>query len=508
MAENSVVVRVPNGHRQTLKISPNTTILQILEDVCQKHGFNANKFNLKHRNNILDPNAIFRFTGLVNNAQLEMVPCTERSISNVTIGVQLENGTRSTGEFASDTTLLGVLLSLCPGQDPEKSALIYLHRMVHGTDELEKTTLQSLGLNSGRAMLRLKIQASDQTQTQAHVTVPLTKTSKKSGGGSGKHQKNNRNKSASTFIQNPVPNVMSMLKSEKTQKAQQKVEPPQSECKNNREVKPAAAETDHKDTLITTDQPVSEPSTSSDKNKVEAKAEEESDQNQEDANPAQVEFTGDRNALIFNQANVKAVPRDELPENFYELTIDDAKVLLRDAKRRRQEIEDAPFLTAAQRQLTKEQKKLEQLHKYRRAVIRIQFPDQLVLQGIFGPLEKVQAVKDFIKDYLCDPESDFTIYTAPPKHILNTEAHLVDENLVPSSIVYYSGPSSLKQDIRAKLSVSEHAALDPLRKRKGITRGQTETHSNESDASNRNTAGTLNKISNIIPKWFSQSFKK
>ena len=91
-------------------VSPNTTILQILEEVCQKHGYNVDSYDLKHFNHILDPNAILRFAGLSNNAQLEMVPCTKiRSISNVTIGIQLENGERLMNEFTPNVTLAEIL---------------------------------------------------------------------------------------------------------------------------------------------------------------------------------------------------------------------------------------------------------------------------------------------------------------------------------------------------------------------------------------------------------------
>lgn len=118
---------------------------------------------------------------------------------------------------------------------------------------------------------------------------------------------------------------------------------------------------------------------------------------------------GERNALVFNQAGAKAIPREELPDSFFDLTVEDAKVLLRDAKKNRNRIEESPFLTVSQRQLDIDKTTLSQLHKYQRAMIRIQFPDQLVLQGLFGPLETVQSIKDFVKNYLQNPEKEFTL---------------------------------------------------------------------------------------------------
>jgi tether containing UBX domain for GLUT4 len=118
---------------------------------------------------------------------------------------------------------------------------------------------------------------------------------------------------------------------------------------------------------------------------------------------------GERNALLFDQAEAKNMDQDYIPDDFFELTVNDAKVLLRDMKKMRSMLEDSPLLTAAQRELEIDKAKLNTLHKYQQAVIRIQFPNQLVLQGLFGPLETVQAIKDFIKPYLEYPENDFVL---------------------------------------------------------------------------------------------------
>lgn len=118
---------------------------------------------------------------------------------------------------------------------------------------------------------------------------------------------------------------------------------------------------------------------------------------------------GERNALVFNQAEIQALSNDELPDSFFDLDLHDARALMRDAKRRREQLEDAPFMTEAQRQLDRDKRTLDQLNKYRYTVIRVQFPDQFVLQGLFGPLESVQTIRDFIKKYLDNPDSEFTI---------------------------------------------------------------------------------------------------
>lgn len=191
--------------------------------------------------------------------------------------------------------------------------------------------------------------------------------------------------------------------------------------------------------------------------------------------------------MLFNQAGAEALPKDELPDNFYDLTVDDAKVLLRDAKRRREELEEAPLLTDAQRQLNEQKRVLNHLHKYQYTVIRVQFPDQFVLQGLFKPLETVQAVKIFIKNYLIDPHSEFTVYTTPPKHVLNSDARLVDENLVPSAIIHYSGSSALKPDIKQKLTDPKDALIQAVKIRMSMQQRESKRSNEEVNTANNNS---------------------
>ncbi|XP_017877829.1 tether containing UBX domain for GLUT4-like, partial [Ceratina calcarata] len=137
-----------------------------IEEVCQKYGFNVNDYDLKHFNRILDPNAILRFIGLANNAQLEMVPCTKvRSISNVVIGIQLENGERLMSEFTPDVTLTEILKKLNLHEGLGQIILIYMHQEILGVEALNNTTLKSLGINNGKAVFRLMHKNPQSTQT-------------------------------------------------------------------------------------------------------------------------------------------------------------------------------------------------------------------------------------------------------------------------------------------------------------------------------------------------------
>lgn len=515
-ANKAVTVLAPNGRRQNVKITMNTTILQVLEEVCQKQGFNVDDYDIKHNRQILDPNTTFRFTGVPNNAQLEMVACTKtRSASNVAIAIQSEDGERIMREFSPKTTLAQALVEMYPDSDLERAVLIYMHQEVCGREALEKTTLKSLGLNSGRAILRLMYRDLEQLKIQAHVSVPLLPKSEVAT------DNLSSDKDCSLKVPLSVPHCSKTLDDVSSINVSN-VENQKSEAKIDRKSEEAsvlnkeqetdtyrieeshATESSHKDHESGRDQYSTEAHT-----KV-----------QEDV--YEVKFLGERNALVFNQAGTQALPRDELPDSFFELDLHDAKILLRDAaKRRKEQLEDAPLMTEAMRQLNQNKHILDRLNKYGRTVIRVQFPDQFVLQGLFRPLETIETVKDFIKNYLDDPNCEFVIYTSPPKHILNSDARLIDENLVPSAIVYYSGQSMLRPSVKEKLTDPRAAGIEAIKSRTDTTRKEQDSAtekdrstiiesnnvtpgpSGSSKSSSSSSSSTRNQ--NKVPKWFKQA---
>jgi len=56
----------------------------------------------RYHNKILDTTSLIRFTNIANNALLELVPVTKsRQNSSVGVWLQIEDGSRFSGEFSS-----------------------------------------------------------------------------------------------------------------------------------------------------------------------------------------------------------------------------------------------------------------------------------------------------------------------------------------------------------------------------------------------------------------------
>lgn len=97
----------------------------------------------------------------------------------------------------------------------------------------------------------------------------------------------------------------------------------------------------------------------------------------------------------------------DLQDSFFTVSVNDLKVLLRDLKTQTEGLDDAPLLTAKMREMDEASRVLQKLNRYKKTIIRIQFPDRLVLQGQFAPVDTISVVMEFIRPYLQCPDSDF-----------------------------------------------------------------------------------------------------
>lgn len=96
-----------------------------------------------------------------------------------------------------------------------------------------------------------------------------------------------------------------------------------------------------------------------------------------------------------------------MKDSFFDLTVNDIKVLLRDLRTQAQELDNAPLMTSKMREMEHDNQTMLKLNRYRTTVIRIQFADRLVLQGIFLPSDSIQQVKDFVRGFLKDSNIEF-----------------------------------------------------------------------------------------------------
>lgn len=168
--------------------------------------------------------------------------------------------------------------------------------------------------------------------------------------------------------------------------------------------------------------------------------------------------------MLFSLETAQAIPSEDLPDDFFDLTIDDAKKLIRDVRRQQQRMTDAPLLTSTLRNFEESKKQLRQLNKYKKAIIRIQFPDRSVLQGTFKPIETIKCVLEFVREYLDNKSLQFYLYSTPPKEILDENKNLIELGFVPGAMIYFGtnnfeSTNYLRKDLQGKFTSNSVASL-------------------------------------------------
>jgi len=83
------------------------------------------------------------------------------------------------------------------------------------------------------------------------------------------------------------------------------------------------------------------------------------------------------------------------------------------------------------RELEKTQHQLNLLHKYKKCIIRIHFPNRLVLQTVFKTTETVLDIINYVRKYLVDESLDFSLCKTFNKQLLTIVQPAKSKLLLP-----------------------------------------------------------------------------
>ncbi|TQD73299.1 hypothetical protein C1H46_041172 [Malus baccata] len=148
----------------------------------------------------------------------------------------------------------------------------------------------------------------------------------------------------------------------------------------------------------------------------------------------------DRQTRVFFSVSESVAARIEVPASFYNLS---ATELKREAEMRKKKIEDSQMLIPKS---FKEKQAKAAKRRYRKTVIRIQFPDGVVLQGVFSPLEPTSSLYEYVSSALKEPSLEFELLNpvALKRRVIphfpaagKKAATLADEDLMPSALVKF-----------------------------------------------------------------------
>uniref|UniRef100_A0A182PSV6 UBX domain-containing protein n=1 Tax=Anopheles epiroticus TaxID=199890 RepID=A0A182PSV6_9DIPT len=495
----TVTVLTVHGRRQTVKVEPNMTILEVLETVCRKYNFPHDEYDLLHHNKVLDLSTMYRFAGIPNNALLEMAKAKRARVEDeVVVQLQLEDGTRTeNATFKPSQALLEVLVTLCPARAVPDAhpVLVYMRREVYFA-QLATTTLKSLGLMRGRAALRLLQRRPEEPKQQANVSAPLP----------------------------PAP----ARPREESKPVEPQPSPLPPATPDTSAVPSAAGSTSALEVAERQPVPVESVEIAPCGAIEEAKTEQAEQTREEEEVPerprpeAQIVVLGERDAVLFHVSTAER-EQTEVADSFFELTVPEMMQLYKQLQERVKSLEEAPLLTGELRELERNQQLLSSMGRYRQAVIRVQFPDRHILQGVFQVYETVGHVVEFVRRFLADPQQSFYLYTTPPKVVLQPTVSLLDAGCFPQVLLHFSTDSActgdsapmpptfcLRPELLSQLSNATGAAVVAARAKRNVTAtsdaavadSTTKTAANTAPSSGSSsqhdtaTAGPSNRIPN------------
>ncbi|XP_013190978.1 UBX domain-containing protein 6 [Amyelois transitella] len=170
------------------------------------------------------------------------------------------------------------------------------------------------------------------------------------------------------------------------------------------------------------------------------------------AEPIQLELDRNLQVLLPSQAAAKV----QLPNSFYALTPEELK---REHQLRTEALEKSQMLrTKAMR----EKDELREMKKYKFAIIRVRFPDGILLQGTFSVYERYNEIHEFVQENLEHNGLPFVLNT-PLGQKLSLEDDgnktLIDLRLVPATVLTFAWHASVIDEIQR--SPSSNVYLKP-----------------------------------------------
>ncbi|NXG25938.1 ASPC1 protein, partial [Grallaria varia] len=429
-------------------------------EVCRKQGDSPSEYGLKFQRNVLDLSLQWRFARLPNNAKLEMVPVSNRAGAGTTvrIALQLDDGSRLQDTFLCQQTLWELLnhfakiRELVEQHGEFSPVCIYMRDEISGKDALEKTTLKSLGLTGGSAIVRVVMKkcSSSGREDAVGAMVPCNELTVRPGSMEGAED-------VPLPQANTVPEDLdhgdvakplnsSTHKQDLTKESHASLEElwPSSEPEPTPFVPffgdgECLGDSSVAAPSIGVDTPTSEmPTTFSNPGGPSKPKKSKNSQEFQKEREQLVE----REPIVCHLDLLEQLPHgpEELPDEFFEVTVDDIQKRLAQLQSERQvpfllkRLEEAPLMTKSLR----ESQLKEKLERYPKVVLRVHFPDRHVLQGFFHPRETVGILRDFVRSHLADAELPFYLFVAPPRIILNDESlTLFEAKLFPAAVIHF-----------------------------------------------------------------------
>jgi len=380
--------------------------------------------------------------------------------SSVTLALTLTNGERLIRDFSPNDSLWNVLqhwekdsllVPLLNASQSEIPLCVYGRQEISSEETLKGTTLLQLGICNGKAAIRYSTRPNIPTK-QLHVGGILKPVV--------------RPPSPEIPIQQDEPTIP-----ETESEEQMEIETTPEPVENMQEIDHSQKVEDHTlaevEDITAPIEKLNDPKTIVENEK--SKETQTRPIPTEEITQHHVVHLNSRGDLIYTMEGPSIIEREvveEESEEFFDLSVDELRKRMQDLQRECSSLQNAPLLTSELRQAQKEMRQRQLLERYPTTVLRVQFPDGLILQVPLPSLMILDDVKKEIVAHLEEPVSveDFFLFTSPPKLQLNSGSSLLELGLSPSSVVYIGSSSNrcclVQQRLRGRMSSQMGAMRD------------------------------------------------
>lgn len=145
------------------------------------------------------------------------------------------------------------------------------------------------------------------------------------------------------------------------------------------------------------------------------------------------------------------VTRFDLPDEFFNVTVDEVK------KEQQQRTDSMEKQLQLRTKAMKEREEQRELRKYRFTLIRIRFPDNIILQGTFRSTETVGAVYECIRENLVNSWQPFYLVTGDGSAKLEEECPqtLAELKLAPAALIIFAWEPEVLKEISSQLGTTD-----------------------------------------------------
>ncbi|ORX48106.1 hypothetical protein BCR36DRAFT_329670 [Piromyces finnis] len=505
----TVFITFPDNRRKPYKVTPMMTLQTILVNACKDAKIdNPETFTLKENRKELDLTLPFRFTNLAPGAKLTLVKSTKpvKSAAKVLIALQMPEGGRLNDNFLITTTLWDVLLhfeerskgalNLTRKVEKESSPKNTLKKLIksdkyvyvqpvcivlnkeYGTiEDLKKTTLKSAGINED-TMIRMLFKFTDKSlndvlplieadisnsnNTTSDIQVPKKELPKQESlsqnnlkNNSSLASTNNENKKIK--VQPPIqPSAQPLVQQQIQPPTQPSVQPPvqqQVQPPTQSSAQPPVQQQVQPPTQSLVQPPVQQQVQPPTQSSIQPSIQQQKNNNLNDEKIVLEKIN--RNIQFYNPPRDDTIQYNkiDLPDSFFELSQFEMRLLISQQTKKQKELENMPLKTKAMREQEDEQKR----KKYPKCLIRVKFPNRVMIEITFLSNELVSDLYKEVEAVLYSKDKPFYLYTTPPKAILSDKSKtLWKAGLVPSSNVYFNWSDEKDKELEKRFLAPEY----------------------------------------------------